>query len=566
MDDNTLEITPRLKDTDLHIWHYIGKNDRLVVCFSPTGDEDPEVPQAPSFPMAASNGGQNNVLFISDPQRTWLNGPGLREKIYFHVNKFKEEIKPTSVVTLGHSMGGFYAIACADDIGASAAVALAPQVSVHPNIAGDDNRWLNFRNKITDFRYESVNELLTEKPHYFIVHGALPREAPQRDRVPKAQNISHFILPEIHHNVPARLKRDGLQEDFINSCFDGDKAAALKILKPLKAYKRTLAKHPMLASAKSSKPTKASAQPNINRLSITYFFVMDGSNFEAPAILLAESLRDTLGDGPDIIAYTPEDKIGLIHGVTRKVLEDLGVEIRGFNAGQVEWSPKYPHGNKILASCERRHTDLSVFLDTDVICVSPPDFDSVDLNTSLFAVPEGVRTWGKNDDNWRPVYNMFELELPEWRVKLVKGRGRTVLPYFNAGVVGFVERGNAAGKRLPDVWLDTAKAIDANPEIKDKRPWLDQIALPIAAARMGGRVEVFSNLNNFSPYRLKGNEDLSHVKLLHYRMAAHYRKYEVCKRVTEKALERCTDRMRPRLRRRLSLFLRGVDLPKHLNE
>lgn len=116
------------------------------------------------------------------------------------------------------------------------------------------------------------------------------------------------------------------------------------------------------------------------------------------------------------------------------------------------------------------------------------------------------------------------------------------------------------------MWLDTAKAIDANPEIKDKRQWLDQTALLIAAARMGGRDEVHSRLNIFLPYRLKENGDLSHVKLLHYRIAAHYRKYEVYKRVTEKALERCTDRMQPRLRRRLSLYLRGVDLPNHLNE
>jgi len=118
---------------------------------------------------------------------------------------------------------------------------------------------------------------------------------------------------------------------------------------------------------------------------------------------------------------------------------------------------------------------------------------------------------------------MFGLEIPDWRVRLIKGRRRVVLPYFNAGVVGFVEKGNPAGMRFPDVWFDTATKIDANPLIGGKRPWLDQISLPVAAARMGGRVEVLSDLDNFSPYRLNSQAKLNDVRLFHYRMPAFYR-------------------------------------------
>lgn len=298
--------------------------------------------------------------------------------------------------------------------------------------------------------------------------------------------------------------------------------------------------------------------------SITYFFVMDGAKFETPGLLLAESLRGVLGDGPDIVAYTPHSKIASIRPVTRRMMDLLRVDIRGFDDQQANWSPSYPHGNKILAAAERRDTDLSVFLDTDVVCLGAPDFSVVTPTTPLFATPEGVPTWGRDDADWTPVYDMFGLEMPDWRVKLVKGRRRVVLPYFNAGVVGFVERGNPSGQRLPDLWLETAIAIDANPVINNKRPWLDQIALPVAAARMGGRVEVLSDLHNYSPYRLKDGAELSNVKLFHYRMPAHYRKYAACRQITEQLLARAPARMRSKVRRRLGMFVRDIQLPEEL--
>lgn len=568
MTDDTLDIVPHLRDDDLHTWHHVGTGDVLVVCFSPTGEEDPALPQEPSFPQAATDNGKRHVIFISDPNRTWLNAPGLREKIYFQVQKFKEQVKAKTIVTLGHSMGGFYALGCAADLDAKAAVAFAPQITVHPDIAGDDRRWMNFRQRISTYRYSDVGELMTKGPQYFVVHGEMNREKPQRDRTPRGKNIYHLILPDIHHNVPAILKRIGAQQDVINACFENDKALVRKLLKPLNAYKRTLKQQPELEPVSARKPAAVSqsvaAIPTIDRKSITYFFVMDGAAFESPALLLAESIRGTLGKGPDIVAYVPHDKTETIHPVTRRALDLLRVDVRGFDETRVKWSSKYPHGNKILASAEPRTTDLSVFLDTDVLCLSAPDFSLITPNTPLFATPEGVRTWGHDPEDWRPVYSKFGLDMPDWRVRLVKGRGRVALPYFNAGVVGFVERGNLSGQRLPDVWLDTAQDLDFDPEVSNKRPWLDQIALPVAAARMGGRVEVLSNLHNFSPYRLKGGEDLSQVKFLHYRMAAHYRKYEECRQITENLLARCPDRMRPRLQRRLGLFLRDVALPETL--
>lgn len=90
------------------------------------------------------------------------------------------------------------------------------------------------------------------------------------------------------------------------------------------------------------------ALQRLNHTSITYFFVMDGANFETPSLLLAESIRSALGGYPDIVAYTPNSKLGAINDVTRKMMEILNVDIRGFDDQLVKWSPKYPHGIKFL--------------------------------------------------------------------------------------------------------------------------------------------------------------------------------------------------------------------------
>lgn len=557
------EITPHLTDDDLHTWRHSGSGELLVVCFSPTGEADPHVPQDPSFPSAATNNGARHVLFISDPQRSWLNTSGLREKIRLQVEEFKAQVGATRVVTLGHSMGGFYALACAADLNAEAALALAPQITIHPDIAGDDRRWMGFRERIDTFLCDSAASLMTSGPTYFVIHGEKPRERPQRDRTPIGENIVHFILPDVHHNVPAILKRHNIQQDFINTCLAGDVAGAQSLLEPLGAYRRTAQTHPMLGPVKAAQPARQPA-PQFSTDSITYFFVMDGPRFETPGLLLSESLRSTLHRSAKIIAYVPQAVLGQIHPVIRRMMDLQEVEVRSFDTNQAKWSSPYPHGNKILAALEPRDTDLSVFLDTDVVCLTPPDFSDITPNTALFATPEGVATWGREDSDWEAVYDMFDLPVPDWRVRLTKGYGRTILPYFNAGVVGFVESGLPGTGRLPEMWHDTALAIDAAPHIANKRPWLDQISLPVAAARLGGEIKVLPGLYNFSAYRLPENPDISQVKFFHYHMPAHYRKHALSRRVSEYLLARAPERLRWRVRRRLGVFARGIKLPEEL--
>jgi hypothetical protein len=58
------------------------------------------------------------------------------------------------------------------------------------------------------------------------------------------------------------------------------------------------------------------------------------------------------------------------------------------------------------------------------------------------------------------------------------------VPYFSSGLVVFPE-GPAEGRRFADVWYETATEIDRKTDLPRRRPYLDQMSLPLAIRRAG---------------------------------------------------------------------------------
>jgi len=246
-----LDIQKRLQDDDLVLWSYKGHSDRLVVSFTGIGPTSGEMPPI-EFVKSASHGGRDNVLFVIDPNRTWLNANGLIEKILLHIEDFKQQTKSVVVNTIGHSMGGFAAVIFPAFTKIDVAIGFAPQFSADPSIVGDDDRWRVFRKNIPSFPIRSIAKYLNDTTSYQVFHGRQKREQPQRDRFPVMENLQHHILPGIGHNVPLQLKKHKLLEDVVSLCFQDKKQQVRKALRPLNAYRRNLADNPILAPVRSA--------------------------------------------------------------------------------------------------------------------------------------------------------------------------------------------------------------------------------------------------------------------------------------------------------------------------
>jgi hypothetical protein len=255
---------------------------------------------------------------------------------------------------------------------------------------------------------------------------------------------------------------------------------------------------------------------------LSILFVADGSRLELQSWLLAATLAQAHEGAPGVrlLAYAGAGHLQQLSDVTRDLYAACGVELRALPPSPA-WARPYPHGNKMVAAADARTTVRAVFLDTDMVCLAPlTDLGRLPRDT-VAAAPEGVATWGGDDDRWARAYAHFGLSVPEARITLLRGRRRRFVPYFNAGLVAFPDAAEGDGPRFAARWIETATAFDRDCRIGGKRPWLDQITLPLTLARYDYRTEVLDETWNFSAARRRDPEVMRTARVLHYHRFAH---------------------------------------------
>ena len=256
-------------------------------------------------------------------------------------------------------------------------------------------------------------------------------------------------------------------------------------------------------------------------------FVVDGATLEAQSLLLAASLAKHHPDRSkvDLIAYVSARTAGSLSRVTRALYAHCGVQVRVLPAGDALWAKPYPHGNKLLACAEPRDSARSLFLDTDMICLAPLTGLELADPAAVAVVPEGLPTWGKEGDKWARAYDFFDLALPEDRVQLTRGRKLDYLPYFNGGFVSFSDLPRpGTTQNFAQDWLQTAIAFDQGCTVRGKRPWLDQITLPLTMKRFGYSYQVMHELWNFSISDRPKLHRAKKARLIHYHRWMHFKR------------------------------------------
>jgi hypothetical protein len=239
-----------------------------------------------------------------------------------------------------------------------------------------------------------------------------------------------------------------------------------------------------------------------------FVFVCQQGGLELKSILLAASLKRYLRCNYECVAAIPQPlaKWGTISEDTLALMHDLGVRSVPITNPINEY---YPIGNKVACLGIDTPADKLIFLDSDILCVREFSPDTLSPNpSSLFgSIPESVSemkgifaapfnavaggVFSRDIKQWQQIYDLFKLPLPQWRI-FSPGTNELVMPYFNAGVV-VVQNGLG----FAEVWKDCCQRIDAEASITNKYPWLDQIALPVAAARLGLTVNVLDIRFNY---------------------------------------------------------------------
>lgn len=230
---------------------------------------------------------------------------------------------------------------------------------------------------------------------------------------------------------------------------------------------------------------------------LTVFFIVEPPDYEVMACFLAASLREQFGDQVALIGYCPDSKLDQVSPNVTEVLRRMGCEVRPF-AVAGRFSPAYPHGNKILATLEPRDTEFSAFFDSDILCLRPNRVENIIAENAVSLTPAASMNWGKSDD-WTLIYDVCGMEIPEERIKLMRQSGeRRRIPYFSSGLFSFPEKHRSPdGRSFPQVWMDVAQTIDAHPDVPGKRPYLDQISLPLAIQKSGLKWNILPEEQHF---------------------------------------------------------------------
>ena len=248
---------------------------------------------------------------------------------------------------------------------------------------------------------------------------------------------------------------------------------------------------------------------------ISIFFIIDGTRMEAQVALLASTLVHHNAGSFAYIGYVSDNHRYALNPSFLHLMARCHVELRPLPGPSDVWARPFPLGNKILAATDWRDSSHSLFLDSDIICTSPLDLADLLEERAIAVAPEGKPTWGKDLSDWQSVYGHFDLPLPEDRVTLRRGRRRQYLPYFNAGVILFPEGPIVEERGVGEVWLETALAIDHLVAVHKKRPWLDQISLPVTLKRFGLSYTLADDSLNYS---ISDRERISDemATLIHY--------------------------------------------------
>lgn len=241
--------------------------------------------------------------------------------------------------------------------------------------------------------------------------------------------------------------------------------------------------------------------------SFSFKFVCERGELEVKSLLLAASLREYVEGEYELVAGIPEAPERAPRSVTMELLDRLDVRRAGLRN---PIGDHFPIANKIPCLGLPTSADLSVFLDSDILCLHPLRLPG-ELRGPLAAKPADMPTFGEDLSNWRHVYESLGHSLPDRRL-LSTFDQKLMPPYFNAGVICVAEPEPFAVR-----WAELSRILDRD-EAVDSAIHLDQISLPVVVLERGLEFHCLDEHYNF-PAHLKPLP-LDRVPiLLHYHWA-----------------------------------------------
>lgn len=257
---------------------------------------------------------------------------------------------------------------------------------------------------------------------------------------------------------------------------------------------------------------------DLGKPKLTFFYIVEPPQYEVYASTLLASIR-THFDPSEVaaIGYCPAHRMSELDPAVLRAHEIMGSEVRPMQTEGM-WDFPYPHGNKIIACLQERDSEYSAFVDSDVMFLRANSPSNLAKAGQVSCSAAASMVWA-DQEIWTPIYKVFDMAVPEERIRLMR-RGRNKVPYFSSGMVVFPEEANTECRRFPDVWYETARTLDREDWVPKRRPYLDQLTLPIAIQRAGLRWNILPEEQHYILGGKLRGQDLPEDRGIY---TAHYR-------------------------------------------
>lgn len=273
---------------------------------------------------------------------------------------------------------------------------------------------------------------------------------------------------------------------------------------------------------------------------LTIFFIVEPPKYQDMGCFLAASIRTQFKEPVKLMGYCPQHSIGEMSDKALAIYKKLDVDIRPIDT-EAKFDPAYPHGNKMIAALEARETPFSAFMDSDMLFIGPNTPDQMYKEGHVSVAPATSMYWS-GQKIWNDIYAACDMEKPEDRIWLSRQQRRKLMPYFNAGLIVFPEGPvSESGETFAEVWNTLAQKIDKIDIVK-KRPYLDQMSLPLAIRAAGLDWNILPEEQHFILGGSLRGEPLPEdkdIKMIHYRNFEILREVK-CMRLAKDMLESTT--------------------------
>lgn len=205
---------------------------------------------------------------------------------------------------------------------------------------------------------------------------------------------------------------------------------------------------------------------------INFTFIVHSGSLEAQGVLLASSIRYHYGNEANIYIGVPKHLGGINNGMsdaTKYFLNNLSC--RFFEVVN-PIGDDYLIGNK-LNCFPPNIKGIKIFLDTDTLLLKKLTLPKIPEDTVAIK-PADKRTYNWSDEDWKTAYLKYaDYSLSDQDYIYSTTFLEAMRPYYNAGVIF------SNSTTFEKEWGKVSLALDEDLSFEVKRPWLDQLAIPL---------------------------------------------------------------------------------------